>query len=86
MSITLELPPDLEGELAEEAARLKLPLSEYAARVLATGRATPGTSPKTGAELVAYWQREGVVGTRPDIADSREHARTIRRNAEKYTR
>ncbi len=83
MSITLELPPDLEGELAEEAARLKLPLSEYAARVLATGRTAAANTLKTGAELVAYWQREGVVGTRPDIADSQERAREIRRNAEK---
>lgn len=82
MSITLELPPDLEDELAEEAARLKLPLSEYAARVLATGRTAANTL-RTGAELVAYWQREGVIGTRPDDLDSQEHAREVRRNAEK---
>jgi hypothetical protein len=26
--------------------------------------------PKTGAELVAYWQREGLIGSRPEIDDS----------------
>lgn len=33
MSIVLDLPPELESELAAEAARLRLPLSEYAARL-----------------------------------------------------
>jgi hypothetical protein len=40
-------------------------------------------TPKTGAELVAYWQSEGLIGTRPDIADSQAYARGIRRQAEK---
>jgi len=81
MTLTLDLPQELESELATEAARLGLPISEYARRLLSSGR-TPGASPKTGAELVAYWQREGVVGSRPEIADSQEHARAIRRQAE----
>lgn len=34
--------------------------------------------PTTGAGLVAYWQREGVIGTRPDIMDSQAHARQLR--------
>ena len=38
MTLTLDLPPDLEAELAAEAARLRLPLEEYALRVLAFGR------------------------------------------------
>ena len=37
----------------------------------------------TGADLVAYWEREGLIGTRPDIKDSLEHARAIRRKAER---
>lgn len=86
MSLTLDLPTDLERELAAEAASLHLPLAEYALRVLSTGRMSgrvTGDRPTNGAELVAYWQREGVVGTRPDIADSQEHAREMRRKAEK---
>ncbi|HEX6900290.1 MAG TPA: hypothetical protein VF789_11275 [Thermoanaerobaculia bacterium] len=42
--------------------------------------------PRTGADLVAYWQAEGLVGTRPDIADSQAHAREIRRQAERRER
>ena len=38
--------------------------------------------PTTGAELMAYWRREGLIGTRPDITDSVEHGRAIRRKAE----
>jgi hypothetical protein len=38
--------------------------------------------PTTGAELVAYWEREGVIGTRPAITDSQAHARNLRRAAE----
>ncbi|HEY3232569.1 MAG TPA: hypothetical protein VGJ87_25280 [Roseiflexaceae bacterium] len=77
MEITLDLSQELESELSIEAERLGLPLSEYVLRVLSTGRLV-GTTPKTGAELVDYWQNEGLIGMRPDIADSREHARLIR--------
>lgn len=34
MNITLDLPSELERELAIEASQLKLPLSEYILRVL----------------------------------------------------
>lgn len=40
----------------------------------------------TGAELVAFWQRESVIGSRPDIEDSQAHARAIRERAEHRTR
>ncbi len=82
MSLVLELPPELETELAAEAARLRLPLSEYALRLLATGRSAD-PKPSTGAELLVYWQSAGLVGTRPDIADAPGHARTLRQQAEK---
>ena len=51
MSLLLDLPSDLETELAAEAARLGLPLSEYAVRLIAAGL---GRLPplRTGAELV----------------------------------
>jgi len=39
--------------------------------------------PTTGAEVVAYWERHGLLGTRPDISDSLEHARALRRKAER---
>jgi hypothetical protein len=85
MTITLELSQELESELAAEAAQLGLPLNEYVLRILTTGRA-PKDLPKTGSELVAYWQSEGVIGTRPDITDSQQHARQLRQQAEKRVR
>jgi hypothetical protein len=77
MTIRLDLPPDLENELSTEASRLNLPLSEYILRVLSV-RTVLSHPPKTGAELVAYWQSEGVINSRPDITDSQIHARHVR--------
>lgn len=84
MTITLDLPGELERELADEAARLGLPLTEYALRVLAGHRigGPSGSAPRTGAELVAFWEREGVAGSRPDIDDPAAHARALRGQAE----
>jgi len=82
MSITLELPEDLENALTTEAAHLGLSLAEYTLRLLST-RILPGSMPTTGAELVAYWQREGVIGSRPDIPDSQAPARQLRHKAER---
>lgn len=81
MSLVLDLPPELENELAAEAARLRLPLSEYALRLL-SGERTSAPKPCTGAELLAYWQCEGLVGTRSDIGDGPGHARALRQQAE----
>jgi len=85
MSITLNLPQDLEDELAREAAHLGLSVADYALRLLVTGRPT-FTALRTGAEVVAYWQQEGLLGTRPDIADSQAHARAIRSQVEHRAR
>jgi hypothetical protein len=82
MSITLNLPQELENELATEAAQLGLPLSAYVLRLLST-RSLVGPVPTSGAELVAYWRREGVIGMRPDIVDSPAHARQLRHKAER---
>ena len=40
----------------------------------------------TGAELIDFWEREGVIGSRPEIRDSAEHARRIRSEAERRPR
>jgi hypothetical protein len=82
MTVTLDLPQTLVDELSGEAARQGLSLSEYTLRILSAGR--KGTSePQTGADLVAYWRSEGLVGTRPEIADSQAFAREIRLSAER---
>ena len=80
MSLTIDLPPDLEAELAAEAANLRLPLPEYVVRVIAFGR-PPNPMPRTGAEVVAYWEREGLIGARPDIIDPYAHACALREKA-----
>jgi hypothetical protein len=85
MSIHLNLPEQLESELAAEAQRLGLPLDEYVLRLVAAGRAK-GPLLTTGAELVAYWQEQGVVGSRVEILDSQEHARKLRAQAERRAR
>jgi hypothetical protein len=84
MTLLLELPPELETELAAEAARLGLPLKEYALRLLANGR-TASTAPRSGAELLAYWQSESLIGSRPDISDS-SAARALREQAQRRRR
>ncbi|KAB8319760.1 hypothetical protein SD81_013190 [Tolypothrix campylonemoides VB511288] len=85
MSLNLNLPPELENELCTEASQLNLPLSEYILRILST-RQVLVNLPKTGAELVAYWQSEGIINSRPDITNSQAHARQLRHEAEKRSR
>ena len=41
---------------------------------------------QTGADLVGFWEREGVIGSRPDIADPAEHARHLRADATSRSR
>jgi hypothetical protein len=81
VNVSIELPSDLETELSAEASQLKLPLAEYILRVLSF-RPLLQNPPKTGLDLVAYWESIGVINSRPDIADSQEHARRLRDQAE----
>lgn len=85
MMLTLELPKELENELAHEAVQLGLSLPEYTLRLLFS-RTVIKTTPKTGADLVAYWKSSDLIGTRSDILDSQQHARQIREKAEKRLR
>jgi hypothetical protein len=79
---TVELPADLADALSGEAAKAGLSLSEYAVRLLATVH-SPAEVVRTGSELVAYWQAEGVIGSRPDLPDSQEYARQLRDRAQR---
>ncbi len=83
MSLTLNLPEKLERELSEKAAQLGIPLSEYVASLLTVKSESTSKDVKTGADLVAYWAQEKLIGTRPDIQDSRNYARKLRVQAEK---
>jgi hypothetical protein len=81
VNINLDLSPELEKELSQEASQMNLTLSEYIIRVLSLRQMIPNP-PKTGAELVAYWQNEGVINSRADIQDSQAYARQLRHEAE----
>ncbi len=84
MSIRLDLPPELESELSTEASQLNLPLTDYILQLLSI-RQVLNNPPKTGAELVAYWQSAGVINSRSEISDSQVHARHLRHEAETRT-
>ena len=85
MSLVLNLPPELETELIAEASRIGLPLPEYVTRLLLAGRPSE-PRPCNGAELVAYWRDEGLIGTRVDITNSQDYARALRQQAEQRER
>jgi len=85
MTLNLDLPIELEKQLHAEATQLDLALPEYILHILSTRLSTQlisGSLPITGADLVAYWQKEGVINSRPDIVDSQTHARQLRHEAE----
>ena len=82
MILALELPKELEYDLASEAKQLGLSLPDYTLRLL-LARPLLKTVPKSGAELVAYWQDAGVIGMRNDITDSQQQARKLRVRAER---
>ena len=82
MTHVIELPEELETELATEAERLGLSLSEYMLQLLQVRRSA-GDLPRTGSDLVTYWRRENLIGTRTEIADSPAHARRLREQAER---
>jgi hypothetical protein len=85
MSLLLELPEDLAAALATEASRLGLSLPVYAAQLLASASPRP-SQVQSGCDLVAYWQAEGIIGSRADVEDSQAHARSLRRRAERRQR
>lgn len=87
MTITLELPAELEARLEEEAAKRKKHIEEYALALIEGGLPPPPPMPelKTGADVVAFWKANGLIGDwadREDIGDSVEYARNLRKQAE----
>jgi len=82
MTLSIELPEELETELVTEAENLGLSLSEYTLQLLQVRRLA-GVLPRTGTDLVTYWRRENLIGTRPEIADSPAHARGLREQAQR---
>jgi hypothetical protein len=90
MAVTIKLTPDAEAALRREAARRGMGAAEFARTLLEEQlereqRSAVPRAPATGADVVAYWRAEGVLGAwadRTDITDSVSYARALRRRAE----
>jgi hypothetical protein len=82
MSQTVELPDDLAEALKDEASRLGLSLPAYAVRLLTSARPVAAAI-HDGAGLIAFWEAEGVVGSRKELADSQSEARHLRDQAQR---
>ncbi len=80
MTLTLELPNNVESRLESEAAQQGLSLAQYALKVLSEPK------PMTTNEILAYWEREGLFNCIPGKGDSAKLARRIRKKAERRTR
>jgi hypothetical protein len=83
VTLTINVPDDLEGKLKAQAERCGMSLEEFALRMLKDEVAPQF---KTGADIVAYWKRHDVIGSRPEIKDSVKHARKLRKKAERRSR
>jgi hypothetical protein len=85
MTLTLNLPATMETRLREAADRLGVTPDEFALKAIET--ALPDRrAAMTGADLIARWESEGVLGIwadRRDIPDSPEYARELRHLAER---
>jgi hypothetical protein len=79
--LKIELPEELETELATEAERLGLSVAEYTIQLLRERR--PGELSRTGADLVSYWRRENLIGAKPELLDGPAYARRLRKKAER---
>lgn len=91
MTLTLELMPEQERHKGAEARHHNLAAVSGAKALLfderETGRGDEAVEEQwSGADLVADWEQEGVIGSRPNIKDSLEHARAIRQKAERRDR
>jgi hypothetical protein len=84
MTLTINLPDEIQSRLSQEASRQGMDLSSYIVQLLSNGGDVK--SPSNGKDLVAYWQREGLIGTRPEIEDSQAHARMLRSESERRER
>jgi hypothetical protein len=78
MTLTIELTP----EEAEKLHRLAQAKGTDEAGALRGLLAEAPPKPKTGAEAVAFWKKEKVLGIWQDRPDSPELAQELRRQAE----
>jgi len=81
MTLTIELTPEQEAALQAQAMEAGMEASEYARQLLASDLVTE-PRPMTGAEILAFWEQEGVFGVFADRGDAQEYARHLREQAQ----
>ncbi len=81
MTITLELPAELEVRLEEEAASAHITKEVLASQLIAM--ALPPDSFKNGAEAVDYWTQIGLVGMWADRDDMKDSTAWVRQQRDK---
>ena len=83
--MTITLTPEIEHALAARAAQQGTTPETLALRdlrVLYVEETRPEEAPRTGADLLALWEREGAFLAREDLADSPVLARQIRQQSQ----
>jgi len=81
MNTILAIPDALEMELHAQAAKLGIPMPQFALQLLKSGLAAI-EKPKSGAEMVDYWINLGLIGSRADILDTEACYRDLRRQSQ----
>jgi hypothetical protein len=72
MSVTIDLPADIEAKLTEQAAKAGVPLGQHLRRMIEQYVDVPLPSPKTPAERARHW-RESVANL-PDTTPLSDEA------------
>lgn len=76
MSVKVDLPPEIEANLAAQAAALGIPLAEHLRHLLEQQAGTAKPNPMTPEERATFWREsvKGLPDTKPlsDEAISRE--------------
>jgi hypothetical protein len=86
MTLTIKLTKAEKQGLERLASERGMGLDEYARTLLLAGSGASAPVITSGAELVDYWQREGVLGAKTGDTDSAAAARHIRKRAEQRVR
>lgn len=58
------------------------PPDDLAVRLLESARPS-APAVRNGADLVAHWQTEGLIGSRSDVTDSSDEARRLRKQTQR---
>ncbi len=80
MTLTIELTPEEEARLLEEAQRAGVAPSDYVRRLIDEDLAVLPDNP-TGAQILKYWDAAGLRGLYADRPDTLTYAAQLRQRA-----